>query len=533
MATKQPKQATPGNGKSNVSQFWQGVIANAVLSRASLLRKLQDPRRDYDDECGYPQTADVTAQDYKDLYDRHPIATRVVQIMPRESWKAGPTVYEDEDSDSVTEFEEAWDALCRGLRGRSWYQGEEGNPVWEALRRADELSGVGHYGLLLLGLDDGKPLSEPAGNLDDQGELNGKLGKGRRLLFLREFDESLVAIIATESNQASPRYGLPTAYNVTLQDPNLGGSGASGLTTQQVHWTRAIHLADNLGSSEIYGVPRMRPVLNRLLDLKKLYGPSAEMYYKGAFPGMSLETSPNLDVEIDTEGIGDQLEEYFNGLQRYFSLDKMTARMLSPTVVDPTGQIDVHLAAICIQLGIPRRIFEGSERGELASSQDAGSWNDRMRDRQSGYLTPRVIVPFVDRLIALGVLPEPEEYTVYWPDLAALSEQEKATVAVTKTDAMGKYLQGGVEALMTPMDYLTRVLEFSEEEAESILEAATEAVEEKQEQQAAMQEEQQAAQLELAKAAEQPPPTGQKPPPFGDKQQPQAGGPTSAKTESQ
>ena len=40
------------------------------------------------------------------------------------------------------------------------------------------------------------------------------------------------------------------------------------------------------------------------------------------------------------------------------------------------------------------------------------------KERQEGYLTPFVIRPFVDRLIALGVLPTPEEgYIVFWPDL--------------------------------------------------------------------------------------------------------------------
>lgn len=494
------------------------ILQNVNFSRASEFRKLFDVRRDLDDECGYPQTDAIRAEDYRKLYDRDPIAARVVNIWPSESWKSQPAVYEDEDSEAVTAFEDAWDDLCRSLRGQSWYASERGNPVWEALRRADELSGVGHYGGILLGLDDGKPLNEPAEGLDEQGRKSGK-GQLKQVLFMRCFDESLMTVATWERDPLNPRYGHPIAYNLTLSEAT--GSDVS-LGTHLVHWTRVVHLADNLTSSEVLGVPRMQRVYNRLYDLTKLYGPSAEMYYKGAFPGMSVETLPQLgtDVEVDADNLKDVMEEYMNGLQRYLILTGMQAKMLSPTVVDPAGQINAQLDAICVILEIPKRIFVGSERGELASSQDAGSWNDRVRARQDNYVTPRIIVPFVDRLISLGVLPEPEEFHVDWPDVEALSEMEKASVAIAKTDAMGKYLQGGVEALMTPMDYMTRILEFSEEEATSILEQAEEAVEEKQEEQAALQEEQMQQQLKLAEAQPQQlqVPPGQKPSPFGGKQ---------------
>ena len=165
-----------------------------------------------------------------------------------------------------------------------------------------------------------------------------------------------------------------------------------------------------------------------------------------------------------------------NGLQRYLLLTGMSAKTISPQVVDPTSQINVQVQAICIQLGIPQRIFMGSERGELASSQDEGTWNDRLRDRQNNYVTPRIIVPFIDRLIAIGVLPQPVEYFVVWPDLYAMTEAEQASVAVARTNAMAAYVAGNVEAMMTPLDYMVRVLGMSEEEAGSTLQAAVDAV---------------------------------------------------------
>jgi len=226
----------------------------------------------------------------------------------------------------------------------------------------------------------------------------------------------------------------------------------------------------------------MQPVYNRLVDLRKLYGGSAEMYWKGAFPGLAIETHPQLggDVVIDSAAMKTQMEQYMNGLQRYLSLVGQSANSLAPQVVDPTSHINTQIEAICVRLGIPKRIFMGSERGELASSQDDSTWNDRLRHRQSMFITPRLIVPFVDRLITFGVLPEPKSYYVKWPDLEALTEQEQATVAVTKTEALTKYSSGGGESIMIVLDFLTKILGMEQGEAEAVVEAATEALEEQQ-----------------------------------------------------
>jgi len=455
-------QFAPKNGEGKAeSYFTQELISNALLSRSQLIAEFCDPRRDIDDECGYTKTESLTATYYRGMYDREAVATRVVQVMPQESWQSQPTVYETEDVDHTTPFEEAWAGVNRDLLGNNWHEDEESSMLWEYLRRADELSGIGGYGVLLLGIDDGLDLREP---------IEGVV-KGRKLLFLRSFDESLAPITNYDRDPASPRYGQPTEYSVMLSNP-----GEDLKNSYYIHWSRVIHLADNLGSNEVYGVPRMQPVYNRLCDLRKLYGGSAEMYWRGAFPGLSIETHPQLggDVSINKTKMREQMENYMNGLQRYLALTGVTAKSLAPQIVDPTPWIEVLITAICIRLGVPKRIFMGSERGELSSSQDSRTWNNRLRDRQENYLTPRVVVPFINRLITIGVLPEPESYKVVWPDLEALTEEQKAAIAVKRTEAMAKYVQGNVEALIAPMDYLTRILGMAAEEAEAVIEATME-----------------------------------------------------------
>lgn len=479
-------QSSPYGGLADplVMNQIQGMIENATSSRSRLIDGAFDPRRDIDDEAGYPKTENITRDHYRRLYDREPIAARVVEVLPKESWKVQPTIIEDEDPENETPFELAWKELGQSLRGQSWFRDEEGkgNPIWEYLLRADVLSGIGSFGIILLGIDDGLPLNQPAAGINDRGEPSENVAD-RKLLYLRPLDQSLVEIANSEQDVNSPRFNQPTMYNVSFRDPREGvvGIDPNPLQTAQVHWSRVIHLVDNLGSGEIAGAPRMLHVYNRLMDLLKLYGGSAEMYYRGAFPGFSIETHPQLggDVVIDSAGLKTQMEDFMNTLQRYVAMSGVSMKSLAPQVEDPTPQIEVQLQAICIVIGIPKRVFMGSERGELSSNQDAKDWNGKLASRQVMYLTPRVIVPFVDRLIMFGVLPKPKNYGVVWPDLESLTEDEQATVALIRTETIAKYVQGDGEALIAPLDFLMRIMKIPQEEVEVILEAVMGAMEDR------------------------------------------------------
>lgn len=495
-------KSTEGTKNNRLNHFdptaldrFQEIVSNAMLARQEFLKKFTDPRRDIDDECGYPKGW-VNPQLYQDLYDREGIATRVVQVYPRESWQTQPTVYEEENPDTVTAFEEEWRSLSDQLQAEdNYFDDEEGSPVYEYLCRVDELAGIGQYGVLLLGIDDDKDYREPAVFVNKKPPktktTKTKTSNGgssetapppeRKLLFLRAFPESLAQITRYEQNPGNPRFGQPVMYQITLNDPRDNNQGV-GLSTAtvEVHWSRIIHVTSNISTSEVFGVPRMRPVLNRLLDLIKLYGGSAEMYWRGAFPGLAIQSIPQLgaDVQIDREGTRTELENYMNGLQRYLALVGLEAKSLAPQVVDPTPQITVQLQAICIQLGIPMRVFMGSERGEMASTQDDAAWNDKLRARQHFYITPRIIRPFVNRLIALGVLPRPKKVTVWWPDLTSQSEQERAVIAATMTQAMSQYVGTDIPRYVAPIDYFTLFLKKSEAEALVMIENAKKYLEE-------------------------------------------------------
>ncbi len=270
-------------------------------------------------------------------------------------------------------------------------------------------------------------------------------------------------------------------YTLTFKDldiTELAGSGIAtvGDVTKRVHWSRVIHIADNREMSEIYGCPRMKPVFNRLQDIRKILGGSGEMFWKGAFPGLSFELSPGVgDAQLDMASLKDQIARYSGGLQRWIALSGMTTKSLAPQVADPTHHLDKQIEAVCIALGIPRRIFVGSEEGRLASNQDAKTWNSRVMKRNEEYLSPMLIRPLIDRLISLGVLEPPEEYEIFWPDLNTTTDLEKAQIALAKTQALQAYCMGGVDALIQPEDYLAVIMEIDEDQVADMLKASQEA----------------------------------------------------------
>lgn len=469
MSKKKETPARPTLNQADADLIW-----NAMTSRKDLMDKLFDPRRDIDVECGYAKH--ITDEAYRLMYDRE-LGSRVVNVYPEETWKRVPRIFEDADPEKETEFEKALEDLDKQV-GLLTY-----------LKRVDEMSGVGQYGVILWGLDDGKQLNEPVDGSETWEEYTGIPITGavaeRKVLFLRVLDASLISVASYEADPTVKRFGLPKSYTLQLADPRTQESGAQvsmpDATGTTVHWSRITHIADNRKTSEVLGVPRMQPVWNRLYDLRKVLGGSGEMYWKGGFPGISLETQPGVEnAELDEPATREMMENYSNGLQRYIALTGMTAKSLAPQIADPGSTFDVQIKAICITIGVPYRVFMGIEEGVVSGDQATKAWDSRLVNRQHSYVTPLIINPVIQRLIDYGALPAPAEehgWEVEWPDLSTPSEGDRAEVAAKQTDALTKYVAGGVDALIPPMQYLTIVLGMEDDAATAILKAAVDHIE--------------------------------------------------------
>lgn len=414
------------------------------------------PDRQIGVECGYPTHIDINQ--FRLVYDRHGLAQRANDVLPNECWKAHPLMYET-NKERKTAFETSWAALNRRI------------PMWTLLHRADRMSGLGRYGCVFLGFDDVTSTNGRGVNLPVSEDGPNKL------LYAQVYTEDQVEILEIDQSEWSERCGQPTKYRFTVGEVR----GPSGAVTRSgkkvdVHWTRVIHLADGVDSSPVYGRERLRAVYDYLLDLRKVLGGSAEMFWKGAFPGFSLEMLPEyVGNPLDNENIKKEMDAYHNHLQRYLAFEGFKVNPIAPQVADPTPQVTQLINAICATLGIPVRVFMGSESGHLASTQDAGTWNSRVSGRRVNYVNPFVIKPTVDRLVQYGAVAAPrnkdKDYLIEWDDLNTVSEKDKADIGLKAAQTLMQYATSGAEKVYPFSMFLTKFLHHTDEEKDAVMES--------------------------------------------------------------
>lgn len=419
------------------------MMVNATATRLNLyngLRKGFDGDRDYDDAFGYPET--LTFKDYDNAYERNGLAKTIINKPADSTWRDEPSIsVTDEDGEADREaskrFSLEWGELTKRLR------------LYHYLHRLDKLSRIGDYGVMLLGMsDDQEDWTQPVVNAQD-------------IMYLSVFKQNKAIIESMETNKNDPRYGMPAIYRLSISDAN------GGEMTERVHWSRIIHVASDLQESEYKGTPALKALWNRLIDLKKIVGGSAEMFWLGARPGYNFNMDADADVSDSAkEDMKNQLENFRHGLTRMLRLQGVSAESLQPQPSDPSKDFEMQMSLVSAISGIPKRILLGSERGELASSQDETNWNKQIDGRRSSVATPQFLRPFIDRMMDFGIL-SPVNYQIEWPEQDQLSEKDKATIAKDKMEALKKYTEAPDAELVYPREaFMREILGWSNDSIE-------------------------------------------------------------------
>lgn len=434
-----------------------GVKTNAASMRANAHSILRDRlvygahgtshtgARDYYEILGYNREPDL--DDYRAKFERDPMAGRIVEFPCEETWRDTPTIKDGKDKEAKddTPFCNAWSEFAEARR------------VYHFCQRVDVLAGIGRFGLLHIGV---------AGS----GELTSEVKRLRSLddvIYLRPYAEESVEVYEWQTDPNNARFGLPHIYKFIVSNM-AGATSATGFGVKQllVHHSRCIHVAEGLLENEVYGRPRLQRVINLLDDILKVVGGSAEATWKLMRKGFVLNIAPEAHMNTDEEAaLEEQFDEYDHGLRRYLQTRGMQVSDLGSEVVDPSGLFDVIVTLISVATGIPKRILLGSERGELASSQDAANWAGRIASRQLNFAEPVILRPLIDRLIRWGALPKPRagRYTCVWDALFEQSGLEKATEAKTWAEAAEKAATATGGPVMTPKEYRGEFTPFAAE----------------------------------------------------------------------
>lgn len=395
-----------------------------------------DGKRNVYEAAGYPQA--ILFQEYLGKYAREGVAGRVVRAPARATWRVPPLIFDGLDPEADTVFNKAIKEITDVEIVPVSLEEQRPN-LWADLSMADELAGIGRYGVIVLGIADGQSMDKEL-----KKSIKEDSYSARRLLSMMPLHEGQASIGNVERDRKSPRFGKPTYYHC-----NLG----TDVGTVEVHWTRVIHIAENAPGLGIYGVPRLQTVYNDLENLLKVMAGSGESAWRLLYKGLIASSKEGYQLDEDDAETENKIDAYIHEFSRFLMLDGMDVKIEGGEIVDPTGLITIIVALISAATGIPQRILLGSERGELASGQDETNWKEIVRARQAQFAEVHILRETLKHLIYCGVLPMPANgrYSVTWPSLFTPTDVETAEINFKRAETIAKLSPAGA-----PDAYVTR-----------------------------------------------------------------------------
>lgn len=382
-------------------------VLSGMVSRLQLGRLTSfGGKRDYGSIFGWDDV--ITPEKMMYMYNRGGIAKRLVDAYPDANWARPPEIWADGD--------DAWTKAWETLLGEV--------DVWGALHRLDRLAALGHYAVMLIGTD------RPG--------LEMPLRNPTSLSFLQPYGELSAKITKWDKDRQSENYGRPAVYRIYpdnlgsgLTLSNSNGVETAGTTRSSflVHHSRILHVARGSLEDDVYGQPLMAPSWDYLTDLRKVVGSSSESYWISANRGMQADVDKEMTLNSgDEAALQDEIDDFFNGFRRFVRTKGVELKTLDNQLADPKNPFDVLVTLISGTSGIPKRILLGSEAGQLASTQDKGNWAERLEEERSLHSEPKVLRPFIRKLISAGLLPklaEGAKLRTLWPDAYRMSPLER------------------------------------------------------------------------------------------------------------
>lgn len=368
--------------------------------------------RDYYKVFGYERK--LTYEHFLGKYSRQDIVSRIIDAPPGATWASPPTISNEAMNDEFIELNKR-------------------HQVWDKLRRADRLSRMGHYSLLLFGFRDSR-LDAPLGT--------GTAADLDNLLFIRPVSMNSVQSIKLGTDSTSPTFGRPQTYDLkkltdSMRSTITPTSSVVDVRNIIVDASKVVHIVENALEDDVFGIPIMERIFNLLDDLLKTVGGTAETFWITANRGMHVDIDKDMDLdEEDQKDLADELDEYLNNLRRSIRTKGVKVNSLGSDTPQPQQVFDVIISLLSGATGIPKRILLGSEAGQLASEQDRANWAERIEERNTVFAEPYILRPTIDIMQRGGVLSQ-GDYDIEWPSAFKLNPLETGQVAAQFGRAIG------------------------------------------------------------------------------------------------
>jgi len=390
------------------------MVANQVASSreqlAQLLeQKYQDVRRDLFKEFGWYQ--DPTEDNYYAMYKLDPLAAIAVGKRARDTWQMPPKLLVDGAEDD--EFA----ALIGELDGRLG--------LYSAIAELDELSGIGEYGVMLMGIKGAKSEAE----LGQQAKANDLSS----LVYLTPYPSKAVTVKEVDNNRMSPRYRMPLEYRINV---NFGVSGMREVSHIDVHWSRVFHLASD-APRRLFGNPRLMRIINTIGDIRKMTGGVAESVYRLVAGSYVITGKDGYDFDPNDAELKKRIDEYISRFRRVLTGEGIDVQQTNPVVADISRPFEVLSQLVAADTGIPLESLIGSVRGDTAKAQDIVRYAQLIAGRRRRVAEPLLFALF-RQWQQIGMVQVPQNLTALWEPIYEPSELEWAQTMLARAQALEK-----------------------------------------------------------------------------------------------
>jgi len=392
------------------------------------------------DEFGYPSHLEFDL--YYRAYERNAVAHAAVHKLLDSCWTDNPTVIDGDESKEANKTT-PWETQVTKLLKKHWPK----------IKDADRRNLIGRYSALLIQFRDGREWKEPV----DRNAV--KKLKDKSIVRLIPAWESQIKPGNLDIDTMSETYGQPVKY--LFNEQPVGDDGTYGsVRSVEVHPERIIIIAE--GSEDenmLSGVPLLRAGYNKLLDLEKISGGSAEGFLKNASRqlGIAFDKDTSL-IELSNqakeagfnnigEALNDKMSRMNRGTDAALVMQAGTPSVLSVAAADPQPTWTVTANEFSASILCPFTIQFGQQTGRLASDEDKTDWAKRCNTRRWGHQTA-LVTTVIERLWTMGAIDPPStgEITLAWSDLLAPSEKDK----IANMQAMADVAQKTQAAYGTP-----------------------------------------------------------------------------------
>lgn len=381
-------------------------------------------------EFGYPEV--LGFDDFYRAYKRNAVARAAVRRVIDNCWQDNPEIFEGEEKEDGAKKDSAWDKRVNKLFKK----------LWKQIKGADRRNFVGNCSALLIQLKDGGKWHAPV-NTTTVRSLQEKA-----LVRLIPVWEAQLDVSQWNNDPDSDTFGMPKMYQFT-EMPVGSESGRPGRIID-VHPDRVFILAEGADDDGMDGESMLEAGFNKLLDIEKISGGSAEGFLKNASRQLNFNFSAKTNFSQLARALGvseselsdamdEQTRRLNNNTDSAVMMQEGDASVLSVAAADPEPTWRTALNEFCATIPIPVKILIGMQTGERASTEDMKDWAKTGNARRAGFLAD-VVEGIVRWFIRLEIIPAPaeEEITIHWSDLLAPGDAEKIEAMSKMADVADK-----------------------------------------------------------------------------------------------